>query len=101
MALYKVLNSASAAAASPVKQPTGTGIRTMLQLLHATQGMQVVEWGCSFDGFAAALPVEVELCTTGTVAATMSTAFVANDVTIFDGPADANVASAGGLTLTT
>ncbi|MDE1828484.1 MAG: hypothetical protein KGH65_04970 [Candidatus Micrarchaeota archaeon] len=100
MAIYRVVNGASAGAAAPVKVTTGAAIKTLLQLLHPTQGMQVTAWGISFDGSAAATPIEVELCTTGTVAATV-TAFVANDVTTYDGPADANVASAGGLTLST
>lgn len=100
MAIYKVHNGASAGAAAPVKVTTGTTIKTMLQLLHATQGMQITEWGISFDGSAAGVPIECELITTGAVAATV-TAFAANDVATYDGPADAGVASAGGITLST
>jgi hypothetical protein len=101
MALYRVNNGASAAAAAPVKVAVNaSGIKTMLQLLHATQGMYIVEWGISFDATAAATPFEVELCETVAVAATV-TAFAANDVTTYDGPVDSNVASAGGITLST
>lgn len=100
MAIYRVVNGASAGSAAPVKVTTGTAIKTLLQVLHPSQGMQVTAWGISFDGTSAATPGEIELCTTGTVAATV-TAAVANDVTIYDGPTDSNVASAGGLTLST
>lgn len=99
MALYRVNNSASAGAAAPVKVATANGIKTLLQILHPNQGLQVVEWGISFDGTSAQLPIEVELCETGTVAATV-TAAAANDVTVFDGVADPNI-TAGGLTLST
>lgn len=98
--LYKVHNGASAAAAAPVKVTTGTAIKTLLQVLHPSQPLAVTAWGISFDGSAAATPIEVELCDTGTVAATV-TACVANDVTCFNAQADPNLASAGGLTLST
>lgn len=94
--LYAVHNGASAAAAAPVKVTTGTAIKTMLQVLHATDDIRVVEWGISFDGSAAATPIEVELCETVTVAATV-TAAVANDITLFSNPGGA----ASGLTLST
>jgi len=79
-ASYIVLNCAAPTTAAPVKQPTGTAIRTMVQLRVASgvQGM-VVAWGCSFDAFAAALPGQVELFE-NTAAATMSTAYAAADV---------------------
>jgi hypothetical protein len=77
---YIVMNSAAATTAAPVKQPTGTAIRTMMQWRFATgvQGM-VVAWGCSFDASAAATPGQVELFE-NTAAATMSTAYAAADV---------------------
>lgn len=78
--LYTVANSTRATTAAPVKQPTGTAIRTMLQLATvSTGGIYIVEWGISFDGSAAATPIQVELfgCTG---AATMSTALAATDV---------------------
>lgn len=78
--VYMVYNSALATTAAPVKQPTGTAIRTMLQLkVGAGQSLRIVEWGCSFDGSAAATPGQIELFET-TVAATMSTAYVNADV---------------------
>ena len=86
--IYKVINSARPTAAAPVKQPTGTAIRTMLQIASlSTQGLQVVAWGLSFDGSAAATPIQVELfgCT-NSVASAMSTALVAADVQCFTDP---------------
>jgi uncharacterized protein YaiE (UPF0345 family) len=97
--LYKVVNGASAGAAAPVKVTTGTNVKTMLQVLHPNQPLTVIEWGISFDGTSAATPIECELITTGTVAATV-TASVANDVTALNEIADTNV-TAGGLTLST
>ena len=95
--LYKVHNGPSAGAAAPPKVATGTAIKTMLQVLHPNQPLAVVAYGCSFDGIAAATPVQVELITTGTTAAAV-TACAANDVTVYNGQADPGV-TAGGLTL--
>lgn len=98
--LYRVNNGASAGAAAPVKAAVNaSGIKTMLQLKAAGAGLMVVEWGISFDASAAATPFEVELCDTGTVAATVA-AFVANDITAYNSPPDAGVSN-GGLTLST
>jgi hypothetical protein len=84
--LYMVGNYARPTTAAPVKQPTGTAIRTMLQLApSSTAGIAVVEWGISFDGSAAATPIQVELFNC-TGAATMSTALAAADVTRFSDP---------------
>jgi hypothetical protein len=78
---YMVYNSAQATTAAPVKQPTGTAIRTMVQLAPLASGypIRIIEWGCSFDASAVAAPGQVELFAT-TVAATMSTAYAAGDV---------------------
>lgn len=97
---YIVLNCAQPTTAAPVKQPTGTAIRTMLQLRFAT-GVHacLTKWFCSFDGFAAALPGQVELfeCT---VAATMSTAYAAADIMPYgDRNATANTAGSSGVPL--
>lgn len=84
--LYLVQNAVRPTTAAPVKQPTGTAIRTMLQIATSTvAGLYIVEWGISFDGSAAATPVQVELfgCTG---AATMSTALAAADVQNFTDP---------------
>ena len=98
-ALYRVNNGASAGAAAPVKVSTGTSIKTLLQLKGNGNGITIVEWGISFDGSAAATPIEVELCDTGTVAATV-TAFVANDITCYSGIVDSGVTT-GGLSIGT
>jgi len=82
MGLYQVFNGPTPTTASQVAVTTGTAIKTMLQLkLGGSTNMigRVVEWGISFDGSAAATPIEVELIDTGTVAATI-TEFVAADV---------------------
>lgn len=79
-ASYIVYNSAMATTAAPVSQPTGTAIRTMMQLKPATgYPLRVVEWGISFDGSAAATPGKVELIEVD-VAATMTTAFATTDI---------------------
>jgi hypothetical protein len=82
--LFSIQNSAQATTAAPVHQPTGTAIRTMQQIqCGTTLDLEIVEWGCSFDGTTSTnAPGEVELFTT-TVAATMSTAAVSGDVTLF------------------
>lgn len=78
---YMVYNSAQATTAAPVKQATGTAIRTMMQLapLVSSFPIRIIEWGCSFDGSAAATPGEVELFAC-TGAATMTTAYAAADI---------------------
>jgi hypothetical protein len=69
--------SPTTAALSPVT--TGTAIKTLLQIATpSTAELRVVEWGISFDGFAAAAPIKVELIDTD-VAATV-TAHVAAGV---------------------
>jgi hypothetical protein len=97
-ASYFVYNSNLATTAAPVKQPTGTAIRTMMQIRPALSvNARLVAWGCSFDGFAAALPGQVELFE-NTVAATMSTAFAAADFQPYTPPtALANTAGATGV----
>lgn len=78
--LYKVFNSTQGTTAAPVKVATGTSIKTLLQIATpSTLSLEVVEWGISFDAFAAAQPGVVELLTTGAINATV-TAFVATDV---------------------
>lgn len=70
--------------AAPVKVTTGTAIKTMLQVKPGTGVLlKVVEWGISFDGSAAATPIECELVETGTVFGTV-TASVAADITRLD-----------------
>lgn len=97
-ASYIIYNSAQATTASPVKQPTGTAIRTMMQArpaigVHA----RLIAFGCSFDASAAATPGQVELFET-TAAATMSTAYAAGDIQPYGNyNAPANTAGASGV----
>ncbi len=97
-ATYMVYNSSLATTAAPVKQPTGTSIRTMMQLRPATsENVRLIAWGCSFDGSAAATPGQVELFE-NTAAATMSTAFAAADFQPYgDYNAVANSAGSSGI----
>ena len=84
MAIYLFQNGAMPTTAAPVKVTTGTTIKTMLQvLLKSGVYGRIVEWGVSFDGSAAATPIECELVETGTVAATV-TASVAADIVHYD-----------------
>lgn len=100
--LYLVQNSTVATSAAPVHQPTGSAIRTMLQIeCGPADPLSIVEWGVSFDGVTASnAPIECELFH-NTVAATMSTALAATDVTLLNNPADTSATSAivyGGTT---
>lgn len=91
---WLVYNSSLATTAAPVKQPTGTAIRTMMQLKQgAISGLRLCEWGCSFDGSAAATPGQVEVFET-TAAATMSTAYVNADIQPYGGNLKANASNA-------
>lgn len=86
MAQYLIQNSAAGLTAAPVKVTTGTAIKTMLQIKPgATIGCHIVEWGCSFDGSAAATPGNIELMESD-VAATV-TALAAADITKYDAAA--------------
>lgn len=81
MALYLIQNAPMQTTAAPAAVTTGTAVKTLLQVKPgATVNLQIVEWGISFDGSAAATPGKVELIETGTVAATV-TAMVAADIT--------------------
>jgi len=73
MALYQIWNGPSPTTAAQVPVTTGTAIKTLLQIASsATKPLQVVEWGISFDGSAAAAGIKCELMETGTVAATVT-----------------------------
>lgn len=99
-ALYFIQNSAQNTTAAPVKQPTGTAIRTMMQLAPLASGfpIRIVEWGFSLDSYATAGEVELFANTT---AATMSTAYAAADVMLFGSRLDipANTAGTSGTPL--
>jgi len=98
MALYTIYNGPMPTTASFAAVTTGTAIKTLLQL-KPFNVMKIREWGISFDGSAAATPIEVELLDTGTVFGTV-TASADADVMKFDGSEGA-VASIAGLTLGT
>lgn len=87
--LFLTQNSTVQTTAALVKQPTGTAIRTMLQLASGTANkLTIVEWGISYDGIiATSVPIATELFATS-VAATMTTALAATDVTLLNGPGD-------------
>jgi len=96
---YIIINSAQPTTAAPVKQPTGTAIRTMMQLRPAIGfHPRVIEWGVSFDASAAGVPGQVELFETS-VPATMSTAYAAGDIMPHSHPGytPANTAGASGV----
>ena len=79
--IFSAFNGAMVTAAAPVKITTTTAIKTLMQLsTPATAGLEVIEWGISFDGSAAATPGVCELVDTVAVAATV-TAYVAADMT--------------------
>ena len=70
--MYFAANGAFPTTAAPVKVTTGTSIKTLLQVATpSTVAIKVVAWGISFDGSAAATPIEVELVQTD-VAATVT-----------------------------
>lgn len=72
--------AASGVTAAPAKVTTGTAIKTLMQLAtSATAALEVVEWGISFDGSAAATPGVCELVDTVAVAATVTT-YTAADI---------------------
>ena len=76
---YVAHNGASPTTAALAPVTTGTAIKTLLQIATpSTCELRISEWGISFDGFAAAAPIKVELIETD-VAATV-TAHVAAGV---------------------
>src|SRR5664280_996680 len=78
---YIAWNGPMPTAAAQVPVTTGTAIKTLLQIATpSTRGIQLIEWGISFDGSAAATPVKCELLETGAVPATSLTAHVAAGV---------------------
>lgn len=95
---YLLANGPMQTTASFAAVASGTSLKTLLQAKPFIP-MKVVEWGISFDGFAAALPGKVELIETD-VAATV-TASVDADITKLSQVADGVAASVGGLTLGT
>lgn len=69
MALYKIFNAPMPTTGSMVPVTTGTSLKTLLQVKPgATQMINLVEWGISFDGSAAATPGIVTVSVTDTAA---------------------------------
>ena len=81
-----VVNGVMPTTAAFALAQTGTAIKTMLQIKGLVP-LKVVEWGISFPASAAAAPPKVELLTTGTVFATVTTLAEA-DVSKFGAAAD-------------
>lgn len=98
MGIYTLFNGPMQTTAGAAKVTTGTAIKTMLQL-KPFNVCKILEWGASFDGFVAALPILVELIDTGAVFGTV-TASADVDITKVDSVENA-VASVAGLTLGT
>lgn len=95
---YLVANGPMATTAPVTKVTTGTATKTMLQVVPALP-IQVIAWGVSFDGSAAATPGYVELIDTGTVAATV-TAYGVSDVMPYADPnAPAQTSGTSGVPL--
>lgn len=84
--IYTFEASAMQTTAARATIATGTAIKTLIQISPLVP-CKVIEWGISFDGFAAALPGKCELIETD-VAATV-TAFAAADITKDDYVSDA------------
>ena len=74
---YLITAAAMPTTSSTAVIATGTSLKTLLQFKPVIP-FKIVEWGCSFDGSAAATPGKVELLETD-VAATV-TAFVNADL---------------------
>jgi hypothetical protein len=96
--LYSIWNGPMPTTAAQVPVTTGTAIKTMLQL-KPFNICKIVEWGLSFDGFAAAAPIKCELLDTGTVFGTV-TASADADIAKMES-VEQSVASVAGLTLGT
>ena len=90
---YLIPNGVMSAATQQVPVATGVDIKTMLQVklgATITGTAKIVEWGISFAGFAAALPVTVELLSTMAVKATI-TEHLATGIINLDPKAEAPV----------
>jgi len=87
MALYLIANGITpTTSAAIIAVTTGNTLKTMLQVkASATKPLQIVEWGISFDGSAAATPIKCELIEVNSAATV--TASVAGDLTKLDAEA--------------
>ncbi len=62
--IYLISNGVTPTTAAQLKADTGVLIKTMLQVKMGADlktRAKIIEWGISFDGFVAALPIAVEL----------------------------------------
>jgi hypothetical protein len=85
--IYRAYNGPAPTTAAQLAVTTGTAIKTMLQLAPpSTSPIEVLAWGVSMDGAAAAAGLQWELLTTGTVFATV-TAHVAAGLQPMNGEA--------------
>lgn len=85
---YMVQSGAQNTAAAPTKLGlVAATLKTLIQIATpTTEDVKIVEWGISFDGTTAGVPVQVELIDVN-VAATV-TAFAAADVIKWNQPND-------------
>jgi hypothetical protein len=85
MASYMATNNPAPGAAAYVAQPTGTTLRTMLQITAGAQDPLIVwKWGLDFDGVAGSAPNRCELMSSSVataVGASGLTAHVAAGIT--------------------
>lgn len=96
MAQYIAFNGVPPTTASQVVVTTGTNIKTLLQVATpSTREIRVLRWGISFEAFAAAQPVNVELIQTD-VAATVTSV----TPTLFGSPLGPASLCVGGAALT-
>jgi hypothetical protein len=91
---YLVVSHAMPTIAPPVLIVTGTGLLTLLQVKLSVPA-RIVEWGISFNGYAAVQPGTCELIETD-VAATI-TPFVDADITKTNNIGDAAAPSTAGF----
>lgn len=96
MSLYLITNGPMPTTAAQAAVTTGTAIKTLLQL-KPLQIAKIVEWGISFDGFAAAAPIKVELLESD-VAATVTASAEADIVKLDD---SGSILAADSMTLGT
>ena len=99
MSLYLIANGPMPTTAAQSVVTTGTTIKTLLQVKPFNIA-RIVEWGISFDGFAAAAPIKCELMESD-VAATVTASVDADVTKLGPGVGDQAVASVAGLTLGT
>lgn len=81
--VYIAWNAVPPTTAAQVSVSTGTAVKTLLQVATpASKSIKIIEWGISFNGSAAATPINVELLQTD-VAATSGTSVTP---TLYDDP---------------